>query len=107
MLWWICRTSNLIHGRLKEDTLHGGRDEMRGLRGRVLFHLLWVFTGRVGLVWLACLGVFLFVLVVFVAYMAGENLCGVHVSPSFAIALRDVDRQGVVLARQCREKKAH
>ena len=38
----------------KEDALLGGRDEMRGLRGRVLFHLLRVFTGWVVFVWLAC-----------------------------------------------------
>ena len=87
----------------KEDALLGGRDEMRGLRGRVLFHLLRVFTGWVVFVWLACLGVFLVVFVVFFC-MAGENFCGFHVSPSFAIALRDVDRQGFVLARQCRKK---
>ena len=87
----------------KEDALLGGRDEMRGLRGRVLFHPLRVFTGRVVFVCLVCLGVFFGLFLFLVAWIAGENSAVFQVSPSFAIAFRDVDRQGFVLARQCRK----
>ena len=105
MLQWKWRTSKLIHG------WQGGRTTWwkrwnEGLEGARLvspfasFHLLCC-------VWfvLVCFGCVFCLVFVFGCLTCWWKLLRLQVSLSFAIAFREVDRPGSVLARQCRKKK--